>query len=383
MVSPTAMAYLRDLIQKARVPLVLCLGNRLVLFFVTFLGLVIRPMDSEGRPFPTNLFLDGWINWDSGWYLRIAEHGYTVIPGQLQQATNFFPLYPLTIRLLNNIVDDYLISGLIVSNVTFPIACVMLHRLLVRLYDETIATRSLMLLLAYPFAFYFSTIYTESLFLMGVVGAFYFSQRNRWALASICGAIAGGTRVVGIFVMLPVFLTYMQRKHWKISLIRPDIFLLALGLLGLGGYMTFLYVEFNDPLWFTRTQWVPGWGDRCTSETFAILWRRTLDMERFLSGSFDSVLVMSVVLGGLTLVLCLIGFRQLPLGATLWALISIGISMRLWSAAGRYSAVIWPAFVVMALMMRRRENLYQNVLVGSYLLQGLYAFLFAHGEFMG
>jgi hypothetical protein len=260
---------------------------------------------------------------------------------------------------------------------------VLLYRYLARQFDERLATRSLVLMLCFPYAFIFSAAYTESLFLLGVVGAFYFSRSNRWLIASLFAAIAGATRLVGFLALIPIFFTYMERRHWKVSQIRPDILLLSAGLLGTGGYMLFLYLEFNEPLMFMRTQWVPGWGDRPSLSAAIDLLHRVSRLKSVLRGQYDSIYLMNGVLGVLSLGLCIGGIRKLGLGTTLWAAGSMIISLRLWTAAGRYSVVVWPVFVVIALMTRRREIAYQGVVTLFCLIQSLYIYLFAHGRFLG
>jgi hypothetical protein len=352
-------------------------------FLVAFLGLVAQPSVPHWRKLPKNLLLDAWLRWDTGWYLRIAREGYKDNPGEIQKPMNFFPGYPLAIRWFNVLIDDLALSALVVSNLSLLVACVMLYRYLVRQYDQTVATRSLVLMLCYPYAFIFSAGYTESLFLLGVVGAFYFSRSNRWLLASLFAAIAGATRLVGFLVVIPVFFSYMQRRQWRLRAIRADILLLGVGLMGTGGYMLFLHREFGEPLMFLRTQWVPGWGDRPNLSAAVALFHRMGELELVLRGKFDSIYLMNGVLGVLALVLCVGGIRKLGLATTLWAAGSMVISLRLWTAAGRYSAVVWPIFVVIALMTRKREIAYQNVVMLFCLIQGLYIYLFAHGQFLG
>ena len=58
---------------------------------------LVVPQRPHGTGVPR--WLTGWANWDGGWYLAIAEHGYAYVPDG-QSSTAFLPLYPLTIRAL-------------------------------------------------------------------------------------------------------------------------------------------------------------------------------------------------------------------------------------------------------------------------------------------
>ena len=40
-----------------------------------------------------SLIFNTFGQWDSGWFIRIADHGYDV-----KQSSAFFPLYPLVVR---------------------------------------------------------------------------------------------------------------------------------------------------------------------------------------------------------------------------------------------------------------------------------------------
>jgi hypothetical protein len=60
-----------------------------------------------------------------------------------------------------------------------------------------------------PMAFFFSAVYSESLYLALSVGVFLFARRGRWASAATCAALAGATRSSGIVLALPLALLYL------------------------------------------------------------------------------------------------------------------------------------------------------------------------------
>jgi Gpi18-like mannosyltransferase len=54
---------------------------------------------------------DVWARWDSGWFLRIAEHGY-----HAGAEPAFYPLYPATVALLGRVLlGHYVLAGILVS----------------------------------------------------------------------------------------------------------------------------------------------------------------------------------------------------------------------------------------------------------------------------
>src|SRR2546425_7210902 len=71
-----------------------------------------------------DLFFDTFAQWDSGWFLRIAQHGYDV-----KQTAAFFPFYPLVVHAVAEVVRSYVVAGVLVSLASGATAVVILHRL--------------------------------------------------------------------------------------------------------------------------------------------------------------------------------------------------------------------------------------------------------------
>jgi Gpi18-like mannosyltransferase len=146
-----------------------------------------------------------------------------------------------------------------VSNLAFGIALILLFRLARETYDDNTGRWSVVLLATFPFSFYFSAVYSESLFLLTVVGAFYFGKNQRWAPAAMSAACASAARATGVIVSLGIFLLYLSQIEWNIRRIRANILWLLISPLGLIGYMGFLWYRFDDPLLFLTSRNVPGW----------------------------------------------------------------------------------------------------------------------------
>lgn len=189
-------------------------------------------------------------NFDGQLYLTLAKNGYEPF------TYFFFPLYPLLIRMFNVFgqgVVHYLVSGVLVSHISFFVALVGLWKLIKLDYKRNIAVFTLILLLIFPTSFYFGSVYTESLFLATSVWSFYFARKRRWLLAGVLGGFATLTRLVGLAIF-PALLVeyYLARRSSKISLAKTakgalPLFLIPLALLG---YMLFLKMETGDPLEF-------------------------------------------------------------------------------------------------------------------------------------
>jgi hypothetical protein len=143
--------------------------------------------------------LDPWQHWDGQWFLRIAQGGYFGDDG----SAAFLPAFPWLIRVTAWFVGgDMLFAGCLVSWIAFAIALGLLFRLLRSDLGEETATLALVLLVAFPTAFFFHAVYTESCFLLFTVAAFVAARRERWFLAGLAALAATLTRWTG-FALVP------------------------------------------------------------------------------------------------------------------------------------------------------------------------------------
>ncbi|MBX6341980.1 MAG: hypothetical protein IRY97_05935 [Thermomicrobiaceae bacterium] len=150
-------------------------------------------------------------NWDGFWYTLIAERGYEAHPA----TAAFWPLYPLLLNVVQSFTDWSIpLAGVVVSNVAFLGALVLLYRLVRLDYGEAVAGRTVWLLALFPTAYYFSAVYTESLFLLLTVAAVYYARTAHWGRAAVAAFLAGLTRNTGVLVLLPVGLLLVRRYGW-------------------------------------------------------------------------------------------------------------------------------------------------------------------------
>ena len=126
-----------------------------------------------------NEFLNLPVRWDAGWYLDIVTNGYRYAAGDetVQQNIVFFPAYPMLTRVVGRLMGGdmigYVAAGMTVSIASFFGALVYLYLFVRERFDEETSEYALWLIAAYPFAIFFGALYTESLFLLGTLGAFY------------------------------------------------------------------------------------------------------------------------------------------------------------------------------------------------------------------
>ncbi len=151
------------------------------------------------------------VRWDSIHYLTIAGHGYAAAGN-----TPFFPLYPVLIRVLGYPLGSDALAGIVISAVSFMVALALVHRLTELELGRRAADATVLLVALSPLSFFFSAVYTESLFLALSVGSLYAARRGRWALASGLGALAAVTRVTGVLLVIPLATMFFAERR------RPD-----------------------------------------------------------------------------------------------------------------------------------------------------------------
>lgn len=192
-----------------------------------------------------------WANFDGEHYLSISIFGYK----EFEHA--FFPVYPFLITFLSipfasdlqNLLLASTIIGVLISNISFAIALVILFKLLELDFSKKIGLATIILILTFPTSFYFGSVYSESLFLLLSVSTFYFARRKKWLLASIFGILASATRVFGI-LLLPALIAELFLQKEKLSK-AAWIFLIPLGLLA---YMYYQHLTTGDALAFYHLQ---------------------------------------------------------------------------------------------------------------------------------
>jgi hypothetical protein len=175
-----------------------------------------------------NLLVSPFARWDSVWYLAISIGGYDHEAAR----TAFFPLYPMVIRAFGRIGGSwatYLVAGIVISMICFAIALALLYRLVELELGQDVARTTVMLTAFCPMAFYFSAVYSESLFLTLSLGCILCARRGRWLLAGVLGALAAATRNSGVVLVVPLVLMYLYGPRTDREPARPAAALLRGG----------------------------------------------------------------------------------------------------------------------------------------------------------
>jgi Mannosyltransferase (PIG-V) len=311
--------------------------------------------------------------WDAAWYLRIADSGYA---GSDVRAA-FFPLYPLLVRAVaapfGASPTALLIAAYAVALAAFFAALVLLHRLVSLELGRSLAGPTLLLLAVFPAAVFFGAPYSESLFLLLAVGAFYAARTGRWAWAGVAVAGAAATRSAGVLLLIPLAMLW-----WEARPRRPgDAAWLVLGPLGLAAYAAFLGLAEGDAWRFLDVQ--DAWSRELTVP-LAGAWdgftaaadgaRQLLSGQREIvyfeqaAGDPYRIAAINLVLFGslvFAVVACVGCLRRLPKAYGAWVAVSLVLPLTFpvkpqpLMSLPRFLAVLFPIFVWLALWSEERR----------------------------
>jgi hypothetical protein len=335
-------------------------------------------------PFESAKLAETFAAWDSGWYFDIAQRGYYWTPSG-QSSLAFFPLYPMLMRALAwpfGGTDRALwTAGIVLSYTCLFLGLAVLHRLTSRTFgDRETARRTVLYVAVFPFAYFFTQVYTESLFLLTTVSAVAAAVASRWGWAGLFGALAALTRPNGILIAVPLGLLALAGRP-RIAEIARRAAALALIPIGFGAFCAFAYRLSGDPLGWLRAQ--AQWGYTVGNHPWVELMRLLDGLEKHgLYGYFFSdPLAPYYFLHGMVA----LAFVALTpgiftrVGPALGAYVAVSLYVPLTGNAlegvGRYAATLFPAFMLLGTIQSRRVH--EAILIGSALLLSLLASLFA------
>ena len=332
-----------------------------------------------------------WTRWDGQWYLKIATEGYAAGDG----TSAFFPLYPWTVKVLGWLAGErYIWAGILLSGVFFLAALVLLHRLVRLDFHPKDASRTIFYLAAFPMAFFFWAVYSESLFLLLAVGAFLAARVGRWWWAGLCVALAIWTRATGVLLVLPV-LWEMWRAFRPLPparnadpnamppkrpspVILASLALPALGVAGLFGWSALQFgsaTAFLDTqgAWLRRLAWPWETVARAFSETLNVPYSYQVENQNW---TYLLFFAFALACGALALRWLRGSYNIYLWSGILLPLFTPASAVPLLSYA-RFLVVLFPIYMVMSLAGRNRYA-HQVITWVSILLLALFTIRFVN-----
>jgi hypothetical protein len=375
-------------------------ASRAAVLLAAYLALVTIGYSTESpRPtFSDNQFLNLVTKWDGEWYLNIAVDGYHwndaaraagTLPaavGRTEARLAFFPAYPMLMRAAGWIVGNTIAGGLVVSLAAFLWALVYVFRLARDEIGDADAAGAVLLLAFYPFSVFYGVIYTESLYLLAVVGGLYHFRRAEWARASFWGLIAGLTRPNGFLLSVVLLAAGIERvvrqsragttgaRDWQ--RVRAEALVALMPVVGVLIFSGYCWSLSGDPLMWMRLHRLWGRGQQTLAQLVAGRYGEIarLGLVGYMNAMpFDAVNSCAAVLAVAAIWPV---FRRLGLACGVF--VAINLIPPLWSgttvSVARLTSTLFPIFLWLAISVRGEKR--ASLIGMSALLQGFFAVLF-------
>jgi hypothetical protein len=389
-----------------------------------------------------NLLAAPAARWDAAWYLVIAHYGYRPdLDAYTSSRTAFFPLYPLGLSAISHLGVPPVLAGVLLSLLALAVALYGIHRLttlelsragrsaIPRRGGGEVARLAVMVTAFAPMAFFFSAVYSESLYLALSVGVFWGARQGRWVWVGVLGALAAGTRSAGVVLMLPAVMLYLYgpredrapdfppeewpraggwrraqnrlaASRWRPNYrLRWDVLWLGLVPAGLGLYMAYLAFSGGDALMPFHAEGV--WG-RHFAGPYGGVWdgakaafegaRQLLSFQRrhvyfpaaggspFVSAGHNLMLLGFLIAAAAALVGVL---RMLPLAYGVYVLAALALPLSYpvrpqpLMSLPRFLVVLFPLSIWLAAWLAAHPRARAPALVLSALLMAIFAAQFA------
>ncbi|GMA59791.1 hypothetical protein NZD89_09590 [Alicyclobacillus fastidiosus] len=234
---------------------------------VILFGILGPIAPSANRLTLTHSIADDFMQWDSQWFIYIAKYGY-LIPAHAQQAfaitgnvvpfspayraAAFFPGLPVIIRLLSPI------GALVLVEILFFCSLWLMYGLVER-EQPALKSVAVILFAVNPCAIYFSSLYTETFSLFGILLIMYGLRQPRawrsYSLSLVGVMIATSMHDLGVFCIAFTLRFIRLRLWWR-----------ALGYVAAAGvvpliYEAYLYATVHTPFAILAAEdtWERSW----------------------------------------------------------------------------------------------------------------------------
>lgn len=337
---------------------------------------------------------------DAGWYGGIALDGYS-FEGRFDKQQNlaFFPAMPLLMRTVGVVAGAAqptaprpmrmaraLWAGVMISVIAFAWAAHYLVRLARETIGEARALAAVALMAAYPFAVFFSAPYTEALFVLGAIAAFYHCRRAEWLQAATWGFVAGLTRPNGCFLTLALLCLVAESRWRRASGNWIDATTVKAGLSAVTPVVGMLvysaYVHQVTGSWFGWARLHEAWGRSFAGVAPIMRSLSSITSAKFANegllrligdAPFDALNALGAIFAVVMLWPVL---RRLGMGYAAFVLVNLAPPLVAGGllSMGRLSSTLFPVFLALAAILPRRAV---TPLITAWALgQGLVAALF-------
>lgn len=347
-----------------KIPVLIALVTEVIILF--FLGRFSTYLFPQSRPAFLNIW-EQWNVWDAPHYISVASSGYQKF-GDEANFIIYLPLFPLLIYLFKYIFQtSFLISGYLVSFVASVLLAVMFYKLVLLDYSKKTAMLAVLMLFIFPTSFFLRIPYTEAIFMLISVTAFYLVRKKRYVLSFILVSLAAFTKIAGLAlipaIFAEVFISDRHNFNWKTVIIG-----LLISLSGFLLYLLLNYFLWGDFFYFTVVQkqhWFETFapfGQGLIAIFKSLSWR--IGLEKILLGYGQIIaFFLALVLSLYVLIKIRVSYGVFSV-IVLW----MAYSMSFWVCMFRYILIIFPMFIALALFSKNVMLRYSWILLSTTLL---------------
>ena len=355
-------------------------------FFNLFLA--IRPRPIYGSALIGKIF-GGLALFDASNYITIAKYGY---PNYQIGLEAFFPIFPLLLRsvsfplrFLINYPFDIIVAGSFINILCFALALNFLKKL-ARL-DSTVkaANFSMIILILFPFSFFFLSLYTESLFLLLILASFYFARQGKWMVACIFACLVGAVRLPGLLIAPALLIEFLYQKNWSFKKSMPNLLWLLIAPLGTFFYFIYLQLYKGGYNVYFRA-YNASWPNRKFSPLFFWTFLEPVYNAIFKHNAIrpNDIIGLAMIMFAIFSIFCLIKYKARP-SYIAFSLLSFVLPLLSGSldSVGRYYMVVFPVIIYLGIYFEKHIKLFYFYIVSSAAVSSYLMMLFIRGVFVG
>lgn len=314
--------------------------------------------------------------WDGQWYIAAATRGYGIAGTNPdgQSTTPFFPLLPGLIKAGAYIGLSPGVTGLLIANLAFLTCLAFLYLLAWEKGGDSMARRATWFAAFSPFAFVFSMIYPDGIFMAASLAAFLLVRRDRWFWAALVAVPAALVRPNGFVLAFALgYAAWMRGGELKERLMR--LIPLGLPLVAVFGWILALQYMSGNGLAFISSK--AAWAELA-------IWDAIPATVNLLTGRSGQTLPVAaathLVLAGLGGYVLIAGRKIYDRGWGLFCILVMAAPAVLGIIGlARYMVALFPIYIALAFLVEEGGKAERWLIYGT----GLATPVILAGVFMG
>jgi hypothetical protein len=332
-------------VRRMAIPLAIFAASRALIYTVL---LFAERLPGAGT---TTRLLAGW---QGVAYLSVASRGYpqALVSNPGGSELGYFPLYPMLIRSLHRLSGlSFVQSAIGIALICSALAMVVAWLVVQRLTDQACATRAVVLLSFFPWAFVLSMVYSEGLLLLLAGVCLLALLDGQWVTAGLAALLAGVSAPFGFVLFFPcawAAARELRRSDTVGALIAP-----VLAPVGVLGFFLYLRARTGNVFEAILAQ--------ARGVTYAGIGRHpgaaAKVLSAFLRHPTANLNVLTSLLAAVLVVAGLIMMAQWKPPAVIWAytvpLVLLGLWLDTFGSLPRTILVAFPLVVAIAWRIRR------------------------------